>query len=155
MKTLRFAILGTGFWSRYQLAGWRGLDGVECVALFNRTKAKGDALAAEFGVPAVYDNAALLLEREKLDFVDIITNVETHAAFVALAAGHQLPAICQKPMADSLNAARGMLATCQAAGVPLLIHENWRWQTPLRALKAVLDSGQLGTRSAVLSRRAL
>ena len=26
-----------------------------------------------------------------------------------------------------------------AAGVPLLVHENWRWQTPIRALKAALD----------------
>ncbi len=32
---LRFAILGTGFWARYQLAGWRELAGVECVALYN------------------------------------------------------------------------------------------------------------------------
>lgn len=38
MKTMRFPIFGTGFWSRYQLAAWRELEGAECVALFNRTK---------------------------------------------------------------------------------------------------------------------
>ena len=48
MPELRFAIFGTGFWSRYQLAGWRELPGVRCVALFNRTRAKAEALGRAF-----------------------------------------------------------------------------------------------------------
>ena len=50
MKELRSAILGTGFWARYQLAAWREVPGAKCVALYNRTRAKADALAREFGV---------------------------------------------------------------------------------------------------------
>ncbi len=38
-----------------------------------------------------------------------------------------------------------MVNACRSAGVPLLVHENWRWQAPLRAVKHVLDSGRLGT----------
>ncbi len=37
MDNLRFAVIGAGFWSRFQLAAWRELDGVECVAVYNRT----------------------------------------------------------------------------------------------------------------------
>lgn len=145
MKPLRFAILGTGFWARYQLAAWRELPGAECVALYNRTGAKAAALAAEFGVPAVYDDAKALLAAEELDFVDIITDPGTHREFVELAAAYRLPVICQKPMAPTLEDARAMADACTKAGVPLLIHENWRWQSPLRALKAVLESGAIGT----------
>jgi predicted dehydrogenase len=103
MKTLRFAIFGTGFWSRFQLAAWHELGGVECVALYNRTKSKAAALAEEFGVPAVYDDAEKLLSNERVDFIDIITAVETHADFVNLAASHRLPVICQKPMATAFR----------------------------------------------------
>lgn len=144
MTPLRFAMLGTGFWSRYQLAGWQELEGAECVALYNRTRSKAEKLAAEFGVAAVYDDAEALLSQESLDFVDVVTDVDTHAQFVSLAARRGLPVICQKPMAPSLEIARQIVAETRAAGVPLLIHENWRWQTPLRRLKAVLDSGRLG-----------
>jgi predicted dehydrogenase len=35
MKKLRFAILGCGFWSQFQLGGWKELKGAECVALYN------------------------------------------------------------------------------------------------------------------------
>ena len=64
MANLRFAIFGTGFWSRFQLAGWQEIGGAECVALYNRTRSKAEALARAFGVPAVYDAAAELLRRE-------------------------------------------------------------------------------------------
>jgi predicted dehydrogenase len=141
---LRFAIFGTGFWSRFQLAGWQELEGVQCVALYNRSKAKAEALAHEFGVPAVYDDPEQLLRQEQLDFIDIITNVETHSQFVRMAAAYDLPVICQKPMATTLAEAEEMVRVCQDAGIPFFVHENWRWQTPIRHFKAALDSGAIG-----------
>ena len=78
MGEMRFAIIGTGYWARYQLAAWRELKEARCVALYNRTRAKAEALAAEFGVGAVYDDAEALIRREKPDFLDIITDVGTH-----------------------------------------------------------------------------
>src|SRR4029453_718147 len=92
-KELRFAILGTGFWSRYQLAAWREVPGARCVAIYNRTQAKAEKLAAEFAVPAVFENAEELIRAVQLDFVDVITDVETHPDFVQLAASHRLPVI--------------------------------------------------------------
>lgn len=145
MRRLKFAMFGTGFWARYQLAGWRELAGVECVALYNRTASKAEALAREFGIPSTYSDPEELLRQEKLDFVDIVTDVDHHDAFVQMAAAHKLPVVCQKPMAPSLSIAEGMVQACRAAGVPLLINENWRWQTPLRELHRILQSGEIGT----------
>jgi predicted dehydrogenase len=144
MAPLRFAIFGTGFWARFQLAAWRELGGAECVALYNRTRAKAEALAAEFGIPRVYDDPAALLDHEQLDFADIITDVDTHSRFVQLAAQRRLAVICQKPMAPTLAEAERMVAVCRDAGVPFFIHENWRWQTPIRQLKRLLDDGRIG-----------
>jgi predicted dehydrogenase len=141
---LRFAIAGTGFWARFQLAAWRELEGAMCVALYNRTRGKAEALAREFGVPAVYHDAEEMLRCEELDFLDIITDVATHSRFVRLAAERRLPVICQKPMATSLEEAQRMIAGCRSAGIPLFIHENWRWQTPIRRLKAELADGRIG-----------
>lgn len=144
MKNLRFAIFGAGFWPQYQLAAWNELTGATCVAVYNRTRAKAEALAQRFAVPAVYDDPEELLASEEPDFIDIITDVNTHSRFVHLAAKHRIAVICQKPMAPTLAAAEKMVATCREAGVPLFVHENWRWQTPIRELKKVLDSGVIG-----------
>lgn len=144
MKSLRFAIFGAGFWSNYQLPAWLELPGVECVAIYNRTLAKAEKLAERFGITGVYEDAEKLIANEELDFIDIITDVETHSHFVHLAAKHKLPVICQKPMATSLKEAAKMVEACRRARVPFFIHENWRWQTPIRQLKRVLDSGAIG-----------
>lgn len=144
MRELRFAILGTGFWARYQLSGWNELPGVRCVAVWNRTRAKAQEFATRFNIPSVYDTPEELLTREKLDFVDVITDVDTHRQFVELAARHRLPAVCQKPMASNLADAQAMVETCRQAGVSLLVNENWRWQSPLRELQRVIASGQIG-----------
>lgn len=144
MRTLKFAVMGCGFWSRYQIHGWREVGGVELVALYNRTRSKAEALAESFGVPRVYDDPEALFRNETLDFVDIITDPTTHAHFVKMAAKHGVSVICQKPMAPDLETAEDMVRTCREAGVRFLIHENWRWQYPIRKLKDVLDSGRLG-----------
>lgn len=144
MKKLRFAVIGTGFWARYQIPAWLELEGVELVALYNRTKGKAEELAKQYQVPAVYDDLDSLLTAEDLDFVDIISDVDTHWQFTQKAAERGLAVVCQKPMASNLEQASAMLAYCQKKGVPLFIHENFRWQAPIRAVKRVIDSGQIG-----------
>ena len=141
---MRFALIGAGFWARYQLAGWREVGGVECVAISNRNRAKAEQLALEFGIPAVYDNPEDLIQETAIDFMDVVTAVETHSDMVHLAAARRLPVVCQKPMARTLAEAEQMVAVCRESGTPLLINENWRWQTPIRGLKAALDSGRIG-----------
>jgi predicted dehydrogenase len=146
MQNLKFAVLGTGFWSFYQLSGWRQLTGAKPIALYNRTRSKAEDLARQFNVPHVYDQVDELLERHvhELDFVDIITDVDTHALFTEKAARAGLPVICQKPMAPDLQTARMMVDMCREAGIKFYIHENFRWQAPIRKLKEVIDSGIIG-----------
>ena len=144
MPDLRFGMIGAGFWSAYQLAGWRELEGAKCVAVCNRTRDKAEKLAARCGVPAVFDDPRRMLDECELDFVDVVTDVGAHAEFVQLAAAHKKPVVCQKPLARTLAEAQSMVATCRTAGVPLLVNENFRWQTPLRAVREVLISGRIG-----------
>ena len=144
MKELRFGIIGTGFWSRYQLAAWGEVKGARCVALCNRTRSKAEALGREFAISAIYEGAEEMLRTEKLDFVDIITDVHTHKHFTELAATHRVAVICQKPLAPNLADAARMIEVCRSAGVPLSVHENWRWQAPIRQLKKTLGSVRIG-----------
>jgi len=148
MAGLRFALFGTGFWAYYQLAGWFEAGAVECVALYNRTPARAEALAKRLNISsAIYSDPEKLIaeQRGNLDFLDICTDVGTHRAFVELAAANGLPVVCQKPMAPTLADAEAMVAACNGAGVPLYINENWRWQFPLREFKRSLDRGRIGT----------
>jgi predicted dehydrogenase len=140
------AIFGCGFWAWYQACGWREAGAGEIVALYNRTREKAEALAGRLGGGvAVYSDPEELLRQERPDVVDVITDVDTHAKFVSLAAKWRTPVICQKPLAPTLEQAIRMVECCRKADVPLLVHENWRWQAPVRQLKSVLGSGEIGS----------
>ena len=144
MRKLRCAVIGTGFWSNYQIPAWMELEGVEIVALCDKTKAKAEKLASQYTVPGIYDNVDTLLTNEKLDFVDIITDVDTHERFTKAAAEKGVAVICQKPMAPKLTTAREMVDACTQWRVAFFVHENWRWQSPIRLVKKLLDENRIG-----------
>ncbi|MGG5820003.1 Gfo/Idh/MocA family protein [Falsiroseomonas sp. HW251] len=142
---LRGALVGCGFFARNHLAAWREVAGVEIVATCDLQADKAAALAAEFAIPRSYADAAAMAAEERLDFVDVVTTVESHRALVELFAQHGVAVVCQKPFARDLGEGRAMVEACASAGVPIMVHENWRWQAPLLAVKQVLDSGAIGS----------
>ena len=135
MKRKRFALIGTGFWSTYQLSGWSEIDGVECVALCNRTASKAENLGKQFGIERIYTNPGEMLDSEELDFVDVAADISVHERISILALERGIPVICQKPFAPDLAAARRMIDASRINGTALLINENWRWQRQIRAFK--------------------
>lgn len=141
---MRFAVFGTGFWSHFQIPAWKEAAGLVPVAAYNRTLSRAELVCQKFGIPAWYDDPEKLLAEVPLDFIDIITEIGGHAPLVEMAARYRVPVICQKPMAPDLATAEHMVEVCRSAGVPFFIHENWRWQAPIRAVKEILRTGEIG-----------
>jgi D-apiose dehydrogenase len=145
MKKLKGAVFGCGFWSQFQIGGWSELQEVEIIALYNRTLSKGLKMGEMFGINNCYDDPEqLLLDHPEIDFVDIITDVDSHPAFVELAASHKKDVICQKPMAPTLEHAKKMVNVCRENNVRYFVHENYRWQPQFRRIKQIIDSGIIG-----------
>jgi D-apiose dehydrogenase len=144
MTVFKGALIGCGFFAVNQMHGWKDLADVEIVAICDRDPERLKIVGDQFGIAQRYTSAEAMFEAGGFDFVDIATTVGSHRALVELAAMHRVPAICQKPFAPSLHDAKAMVAASDAAGIPLMIHENFRWQTPILAVRAVLDSGAIG-----------
>lgn len=141
---LRGALIGCGFFAINHLHGWRDVKGAEIVAICDRSAERLKIAGDQFAIAARYGDAAEMLAREQLDFVDIATTAPTHRALAELAASHGIAVICQKPFAPTLADAKAIVAACDEANVPLMVHENFRWQSPIQNVKAVLDAGEIG-----------
>ncbi|MCS7315555.1 MAG: Gfo/Idh/MocA family oxidoreductase [Bryobacteraceae bacterium] len=136
---LRGALVGCGFFGRIQHEAWGRIPEVEIVAACDRQLDRARALA-----PRAYCSAAEMLDREELDFLDVATGPETHLELVRMAAQRGLPVICQKPMARDWREAVALVETAEAAGVRLIVHENWRWQPWYREAAARIREGAIG-----------
>ncbi|MFC3630836.1 Gfo/Idh/MocA family protein [Paracoccus angustae] len=140
---LKGALIGAGFFAQNQMHGWAGIEGVEIVAVCDRDPARRDKTAARFGARP-YADAAEMLAAEALDFVDIATTVASHRPLVERAAAAGVHVICQKPFAGTMTDARAMIAAVDTAGKTLMVHENFRWQSAVRAAIDALRGGAIG-----------
>ncbi len=138
-RTLRGALIGCGFFGRIQHEAWQRIPGVSLVAACDPMIERAKSLAS-----SSYSSAETMLESEDLDFIDIATRPDTHAALVRLAVNRGIPVICQKPLATTLEEAVGLVAYVAGRGVPVMVHENWRWQPWFRKAKALIDDGAIG-----------
>ncbi len=142
-RPYRFAMIGTGFFAQNHLHAWAQIPGVELVATCDIDATKAQSAALQFGGRA-YTDARELLANEQLDFVDIATTPPTHRMMVELAAEFGVAAICQKPLAWEMADARAMVDAMAVKNLPFMVHENFRFQSPMRRIKQLIDDGVIG-----------
>jgi len=137
------AVAGAGYISQFHLAGWRDTPGVELVAVCDPAAEKAKARAAQFGVAAVYADFAQMLDRERLDAVDIATPVQTHGALVRLAADRGVHAMVQKPMTPTLAEAEALVREV-GDRIRFMVHENFRFRPHYTAVREWIAAGRVG-----------
>ena len=142
-RRLRIAVVGAGFFAQFHHEAWSRLDRVDLVGICDLERTRADAAALASGTQG-FDDLDTMLDVTQADVVDIATPPETHLALVAAVAERSLPVICQKPLAPTLDEARAVAAAASSAGVPLAVHENFRFQPWFREARRLIDAGQLG-----------
>lgn len=151
-KRLKVASIGAGYFSQFHLEGWRNLAEVELVGLCDRDGAKARTLAQRFGIARVFSDAGEMLEAVAPDIVDIVTPPATHHALVTGAARRGVPMMCQKPLAPDYRQAVVLVEIAERAGVPLIVHENFRFMPWYREVKRLIDAGTLGAMHGIAFR---
>ena len=145
-QKLKGVCIGAGYFSRFHCDAWRRIPEVELVACCDLDEERRRGIAAQFGIPRHYADYRAMLDRERPDFVDVITPPASHLEMCGEAARRGIPIICQKPLATNYTDARQIVATAEQAGVRLMVHENFRFQPWHREIKRLLDAGAIGER---------
>lgn len=141
--TRRLAIVGSGFFSQFHVEAWARLD-VTPVGICSLDASTAEAHAARLGGVPVFSDVADMLRAASPDLVDVITPPETHLGIIrqTLAAG--IATICQKPFCGGLAGAREAARLAEESGVPLIVHENFRYQPWFAEIKDRLNVADLG-----------
>ena len=134
----RIGLAGAGWVAPHHLEAWQRLrDRASVIAIADPNVEAARAKADTWGVPAVYASVEAMLERERLDAIDIATTRETHAPLCRLAADRGLAIICQKPLAPTIDEATSLIEDV-GGRVRLMVHENWRFRPHYRRVAAWL-----------------
>jgi predicted dehydrogenase len=149
MKKLRGALIGYGFiMERGHAAGYRARSGgdVEIVAVADLSEERRELARKHFpGVRVYADHRALLAaEQGSLDFVDVATPPSDHAEVTHAALDLGLHVLCEKPLATSIEEARGMLRHASEAERVLYPCHNYKHAPVVKTVRGVLDAGRIG-----------
>jgi predicted dehydrogenase len=143
---LRVGILGCGGMAKNHVRGYLHTGRYEIVALADLRPAAMDEYDAEFSLSTThYTDGREMLDREGLDVVSVGTWHKGHAPWTIAAAARRPKAIlCEKPMADSLQAAEQMLVACQRNDVKLAIGHQPRFLPSYTRVRELIAQGAVG-----------
>ncbi|NUB15953.1 gfo/Idh/MocA family oxidoreductase [Azospirillum brasilense] len=102
------------------------------------------ALAERHGVPHHADIGALLESGDLPDGVIVATPNATHTPIGIACIERGIPVLVEKPIADTVEAARRLTDAAERAGVPLLVGHHRRHNPILRMAREVIGRGDLG-----------
>ncbi|GAB5468295.1 MAG: Gfo/Idh/MocA family oxidoreductase [Rhodospirillales bacterium] len=146
-RPLGVVVIGAGYFAGFHIDAWARMAEVALLGIADLAPETARAQALRVGLPdlALSGEAATLLAETKPAIVDIAAPPTAHADLIASAlAARPRAIVCQKPFCGSLEEATRMTAEAEAAGIPLIVHENVRFQPWYRAMKQALDRGLLG-----------
>jgi predicted dehydrogenase len=140
----RIGVIGTGGISAshldaYRTAGW------EVAALWNRTRAKAEAKAAEYCPAArIEDDWQDMLADAEIDVIDVTLHPEHRAPIIeaALKAGKHV--LSQKPFVTDLGVGEDLVKLAEDRGVKLAVNQNGRWAPHKAWMREAVRAGLIG-----------
>jgi predicted dehydrogenase len=122
------------------------LGGFPVAAIASRTKANAQAVADRYGIATVHDRPEELIADPSIEILDIAYPPDLQPALIreALKQPHIKAILAQKPLALSLDEAIALRDEAAAAGKPLSVNQNMRYDQSIRSLKQLLDEKALG-----------
>lgn len=141
---LKVGVVGTGI-GRFHLNGYRALpNDVEVVALCDLNEARLNEIANTYNVPLRYTDYNKLFVSGEIEAVSVCLPNSLHApvSIAALQAG--LHVLCEKPLAENLEASRKIAEVAAQSPAKFMICFNRRYRLDVQWMKQVLGQGLLG-----------
>jgi predicted dehydrogenase len=144
-KRFDVALVGCGGVAQMHLEGYAlHPERVRVVAACDVDGARAEAAGRRWNIPAVFTSLAAMLQGASWEVAVVCTPTPVREAVVRDAAGAGKHLFVEKPLADSYEEARQMVAICERAGVRLAVDQNFRFHYPFHQARTLIEAGRLG-----------
>ena len=120
--------------------------GLHLVGLVDLNRSAAVKTAEKFNLPpsVVHDSLAQALAATNADVVFDVTIPPSHEAVVVEALNSGRDVLGEKPMSETLESARRMVAAAEKSGKTYAVTQNYRYQPNIRALRSFVAAGKIG-----------
>lgn len=139
---MKVALFGAGRIGKVHAASIKTDPRSELAAVTDVVSEAAEALALEHGIEA--RSAGDILADPSIDAILIASSTNTHADLIEAGVKANKAIFCEKPIDLSLERALGIRKVAAGHGKPVMMGFNRRFDPNFAALKAALDSGEIG-----------
>jgi myo-inositol 2-dehydrogenase/D-chiro-inositol 1-dehydrogenase len=140
---LEVAVIGTGFIGSVHARNIARHPDAELVAVSDANIEFAKQIAATTGAEAVTDIAEIFNNKD-IHAVLIATPTDTHVNYLKRAADAGKAIYCEKPIGLDYQEAEKAVRAVRAAGVPVMLGFNRRFDASHAAVKEAVDRGEVG-----------
>jgi myo-inositol 2-dehydrogenase/D-chiro-inositol 1-dehydrogenase len=140
---LKVAVIGTGFIGSVHAKNMARHPDAELVAVSDANIEFAKKVAATTGARVVSDIAEVFSD-QAIQAVLIATPTDTHVEYLKRAAAAGKAIYCEKPIGLDYEEAEKAVREVRAAGVPVMLGFNRRFDASHAAVKEAIDRGEVG-----------
>lgn len=144
MRTIKTAIIGSGFMGAAHIEALRRIAGVEIAAITSVDRPRAEELAGQFGIPRVLDDWRAVLDDPAIEAVHNCTPNNLHYAInrALLEAGKHV--LSEKPLTMTSEESAELVRLAEAQGVVTAINFNYRGYPLIQQARAMVQRGDVG-----------
>ena len=139
---MRFTLIGAGRIGANHARILSRIDRVASLRIADVAPDRAEQVAASVDEATTVDLEKAFVDT---DAVIITSSTNTHAEFLIEAARTGVAAFCEKPIALDLESTRRAVAAIDAAGIPVQMGFQRRYDPAMAAIQRAVDDGTLGT----------
>mmetsp|Transcript_11173 Transcript_11173/g.24186 ORF Transcript_11173/g.24186 Transcript_11173/m.24186 type:complete len:370 (+) Transcript_11173:245-1354(+) len=144
LRTIRWAVLGTGSIATDMVQILKQLPATEVLAVGSRTQASADRFADRWAIPRRYSSYEEACKDGDVDVVYVATPSLRHPDDCKLALSNGKAVLCEKSMAPNVEAAREVLDFAKSRNL-LFVHGVWsRFFPIMQEIRKIIESGEIG-----------
>jgi D-apiose dehydrogenase len=156
MSRFKIAIVGSGGVSRLHAAAYlRHPDRIEVVAAVDPVFDHAKQLSETIPGCVAFDGVGAAVRSADWDIGVVCCPTPARVAVVDELVGAGKHVFVEKPFADNLADATKMVEACEAAGVSVAVHQNFRYHYPFDLARQVILAGGIGPVTTVAHRELM
>ena len=143
MSQISVGIIGAGYWGPNLIRNFSCCPLTKCVAVCDANPARLEKIGQQYGHLSLVNSVDRLLEMP-IDAVAIATPVSTHfpLASKCLEAGKHV--LVEKPLTGTVQEARALVDLAARKERVLMVDHTYLFGNPVRMIKQIVESGELG-----------
>jgi predicted dehydrogenase len=137
-------VIGCGYWGPRVVRNLHALEDAEVRCVYDTVPDRVEAMCRTYPTIRPAADAREIFDDPEIEAVAICTPIRAHAPLAMAALGAGKHVLVEKPLADSVRNAEALIALAETRGLVLQVDHTFVYSGAVRAIRQMLDRGELG-----------